>query len=103
MPTIKLLKNKRDPIKTNQVKEYSVFYQNKSWRRLRAAKFKANPVCEICETKGIVRLTDEIHHKKPWNTGKTIEDKWNLFLDWKNLQSLCTPCHHIEDQKMRYC
>lgn len=100
MPHINLGK-KYNPVKTNHVKEYQEFYNTPVWKNLRRAKFLANPVCEICETKGIVRVTDEVHHKKPWNQGMTLAEKWELFLEWENLQSLCIPCHHIEDDKLR--
>ena len=100
MPSIPLGK-RRNLVTTNRVREYQIFYQNKAWKKLQIAKLRANPLCEICEIKNKVVLAKEVHHKKPWHLGKTLQDKWELFLNWSNLQSLCTTCHHIEDEKLR--
>ncbi|WP_460406572.1 HNH endonuclease signature motif containing protein [Actinophytocola sediminis] len=55
------------------------------WRRLRAAKLTADPLCQWPEC---VRLADEVDHIVPLSEDG---DRWS----WSNLQSLCTP-HHAE-------
>jgi hypothetical protein len=61
----------------------------------------ANPVCERCEEMGHTSQTEEVHHKIPWETGVTEEDKWKLFTDWNNLMSVCIPCHHELDREYK--
>jgi 5-methylcytosine-specific restriction protein A len=100
MPTINLGKAKvRD--KTVNKKYQQGFYQTPAWKRLRAAKRRANPLCEKCERNGRTRQMDEVHHKKPWETGSTPEIQWQLFTDYDNLESLCTTCHHEEELKLK--
>lgn len=50
------------------------------WRRLRAAKLKTTPLCEVCGA-----LATEVDHRKPKSQGGTDA--------WANLQSLCKPDH----------
>jgi len=86
MPTINLGKSKpRD--RTIAKDKYQSIYQSKTWRRLRQAKFATNPLCEVCEAKGIVKQTDEIHHIVPF------EIDMSLVYEWDNLLSVCIDCH----------
>jgi len=100
MPTINLgTRKKRDPTINKGL--HQAIYQDKRWKRLRAAKFRENPLCEKCEIKGITRMAEEIHHKIPFQTGRTPEKIEVLAFDWDNLQSLCIPCHKEEDKKFK--
>jgi 5-methylcytosine-specific restriction protein A len=80
---------------------YQEIYQDKRWRLLRQIKFEENPLCECCEAKGIVTQTEEIHHKIPFQTGKTKEEIEALAFDYDNLLSDCVPCHKIQDARNR--
>lgn len=100
MPTICLGK-KKPRQRTLNKQLYQDIYQDPRWKRLRAAKFGVNPLCEKCEEKGKVTLTQEVHHKIPFQTGKTQEEIEALAFDWDNLQSLCVPCHKEADRKLR--
>jgi 5-methylcytosine-specific restriction endonuclease McrA len=80
---------------------YQDIYQDKRWKTIRQAKFEENPLCELCEAAGRVTQTEEVHHKRPFQTGTTPEEIEILAFDWDNLQSLCTPCHKEEDKKIR--
>lgn len=60
---------------------------DRKWRRVRAAKLRADPLCEHCTREGRVRAATEVDHIIP------IEQRPDLRLDWDNLQSLCNPCH----------
>jgi len=100
MPTINLGKRK-NPDKTVYTKYRQGFYQSKVWKGLRAAKVCENPVCEKCEREGRTTQTQEVHHKKPWETGLTEDQRWYLFTLWENLESLCTPCHHEEEMRLK--
>ena len=103
MPHIKLLKKKaRDP-NVNKKFQQSI-YQDKRWKRLVETKKRDNPLCERCESMGFTRQMDEVHHKIPWETGKTKEIQEVLAFDYDNLESLCGPCHdvrHLELNRKR--
>lgn len=58
-------------------------YSGERWRRLRLAKMRHNPACEMCTT----RMAQEVHHVKP------VEEFPELIYDVSNLQSLCRACH----------
>jgi len=100
MPTINLGQQRR-AVRTINKQLYQDIYQDPRWKRLRAAKFRENPLCEKCEAKGMVVMAKEVHHKIPFQTGRTPEEVERLAFDWDNLQSLCITCHKEEDKKMR--
>ena len=107
MPTIKLLIPKKRDVTISKRYQTS-FYNSSAWRGsrkkkgLRQLKFERNPVCERCEAKGLTVLTAEVHHKIPWETGLTEDQRWYLFTLWENLESLCVPCHHKAENKLRH-
>ena len=80
----------------NKAKRYSRkenngdFYRSRKWRKLQKAKRIANPLCEICERKGIITPMEEVHHILP------IDDYWSLRYEWDNLVSTCFLCHRKE-------
>lgn len=61
------------------------------WRKLREAYLAEHPICEHCEAAGRVTLATLADHKVPISAGGEP-------LDWRNLQSLCIPCHAIKTQ-----
>ena len=69
------------------------FYNSKGWRTLRNVYFNSHPLCEQCLMNGISRPAEEVHHIKPFLTGKSDEERWKLLLDINNLMSLCSECH----------
>jgi len=60
-------------------------YNTTRWTKLRAAKLRANPLCEYCAT-GQVTPATQVDHKQAINKGG---DPW----DWDNLASTCARCH----------
>src|SRR5262245_51849138 len=62
------------------------FYDSAEWKRLRAAKLAADPLCETCREQGRIVEANTVDHKIPIRRGGER-------LDWNNLQSQCTPCH----------
>jgi 5-methylcytosine-specific restriction protein A len=66
------------------------FYSSKRWRRLRAAKLMANPLCECeaCKANGSVTPADTVDHIEPRCERPYLE--W----DWSNLQSMSTSHHN---------
>lgn len=100
---------------TGFTSEVHPWYQTKRWRGnpnkplgqrggLREAQLLSTPYCEMCKKEG--RITDVTgkgkgvcDHIIPWGTGKTTAEKWELFTDPSNLQSLCVPCDRIKTAK----
>ena len=101
MPTIKLLKRKRDPVRTIKKGEYQGIYQDRRWLKLRNQKRRVNPLCERCERKGKVTPMAEVHHKKPFQEGRTPAEVEALAYDWYNLESVCEPCHEEAHKELK--
>ena len=78
------------------------FYNSMAWKRLRDTYLSTHPLCECCLEHERVTPATDVHHIRPWNRGKTEEEKWNLLLDEKNLMSVCQDCHyalHFKDKQ----
>lgn len=92
MPTIPKLKDiKREYTKQH---ERSIdYYNTKGWKVLRSSYIREHPLCERCLEKGIIKAADEIHHKIPFMTGMSIDQRLSLLLDRSNLMSVCRDCH----------
>ena len=58
-----------------------------SWRVLRLAKLKADPLCWWCQCNGILTPATTVDHIAP------IATHPDLRLIWSNLRSGCKPCH----------
>lgn len=63
------------------------FYSSHSWRKLRALKISADPCCEDCAKRGLVKAADEVHHVVARSVDASIA------MDIDNLMSLCKTCH----------
>ena len=100
MAYIKLLKRRRDSVRTVRKSEYQVIYQDKRWKRIVAAKKRANPLCERCESLYKVTPMSQVHHKKPFDTGVTPEEIESLAFDYDNTESLCEKCHEIRHKEL---
>lgn len=75
-------------------KRYSNFYHSAEWKRLCAAKLAdCDYQCEICKSKGIIKIAEDIHHKIP------IKQDWNKRLDYDNLLAVCVACHRRIEPK----
>ena len=65
---------------------------------IRARHFRHQPLCVVCDTKGVVRLATELDHVVPLHKGGLDEDS--------NRQGLCADCHEDKtrvdlNQKMK--
>ena len=65
-----------------------------AWRRISAAYRKANPLCELCETKGQLVPATFVHHKVAVKDGGSDDES--------NLQSLCRACHEYVHRHDRW-
>lgn len=98
MPTIN--KPKRIAQQSNIDSERKKVYSSVRWRRLRALKFANNPLCELCEKKGIVSGAEDIHHITSFMVDDPDERYW-LAYDYNNLMSLCKQCHQNIHNKVK--
>ncbi len=64
------------------------FHQSNEWKKLSKDKRAMSPLCERCDHMGLTEAASEVHHIKPISTHE------NLKLEWTNLISLCSSCHH---------
>ena len=99
MPRIQTLANaKKHRAKTNKKfidkNKWRRFYGNKAWKQLRDDKLREQPLCERCLEEGRIRAATDVHHIIPFGLGIDEQQKWELFLDYTNLMSLCKQCHN---------
>ena len=82
-------------------KGQEAFYKSKRWLKCRAAYISEHPFCERCESRGIIRAADHVHHKKWLNE----EDYSNplVALNHDLLESLCIDCHNAEHHRKAEC
>jgi len=97
MPKINLGRKKKPRRKTESKASYQHIYQNKRWKRIRAARVRLNPLCEICESFGITRQVEEVNHIIPFMLGSDQEEVENLAFDLENTESLCKYHHKLVD------
>ena len=94
MPTIN--KPKKQVSNDNNKNERKKFYNSSKWIHLRDAKLHADPLCEIClndEYNQHITPATQVHHQRSFMDGKNDVEKWQIFLDYKNLLSICDVCH----------
>lgn len=91
MATINLGERKKRDVTFNK-KAFQRWYNTTRWIKLRAAKFRNDPLCELCLLKDppVIRQADEVHHKIPIDIRHPDEE---LIYDYDNLMSLCIECH----------
>lgn len=99
MPTLNLPKKKRE--QTVNKFSFQSIYNTPRWKNLRAAKVRANPLCEVCLAADRVKPTKEVHHIKPLDIGLEQIDLEQIAYDWDNLLSCCVECHKAEHMKLR--
>ena len=97
MPTIykppkKVYKRLKTESKRDNLNHIAV-YSTTTWKLLRIEKLKANPLCEVCFKKEVIKSAREVHHIIPISTGANRQAKQALGFNFKNLMSLCRQCH----------
>lgn len=76
-------------------------YNTARWKRLRLVKLRDNPLCEVCEKKGITKMADDVHHIQSFMSVDDPEARKALAFDYDNLMSLCDECHSEIHKRMR--
>ena len=62
------------------------YFDSPRYRRMRKAQLLTNPLCKLCEAKGVITAATEVDHITPRHKGGAI-------FDFANMQSLCHECH----------
>lgn len=86
---------------------YSQFYGDRRWDKLRDWYRREHPLCECCLREGRNVPMNEVHHLRIWRTGRTTEEKWEIFLNPDVLCSLCTDHHkkihnYMNERQLEY-
>lgn len=100
MPWIEKPKKKRQP-SINRDKRQDV-YQTGLWKRMRLAKLREQPLCEVCMLEGRVKLAEHAHHLVSFMKATNEIERDRLAFDSNNLCSVCNQCHariHVGDLK----
>lgn len=77
-----------------QAKDKQTIYNSREWRELRTRKLRANPLCELCQQKGIVTAAHQVHHIHPIEDSHSVQEMRKWAFMYENLQSLCDQCHN---------
>ena len=83
-------------------KRYQRLLNDKQWKLLRAAVFRrTNGLCEMCLKEGFITPGVDVHHIRPVEQAKTVQEMERLAYNPANCQLLCVE-HHIKvHQSMR--
>jgi 5-methylcytosine-specific restriction endonuclease McrA len=76
-------RNQRSP----EAAAYRKLYKTAAWQQARQAQLSKQPLCEMCLRRGKVVPATVVNHGTPH------KGDWQLFIDAKNHQSVCKPCH----------
>ena len=81
---------------------YQKLLNDKRWKLLRAEVFRrANGLCELCKAEGFITPGVDVHHLRPVEQAKTVQEMERLEYNPNNCQLLCVPCHIKVHQDMR--
>lgn len=100
MPTITRLKDIKKEHTSHKEGQSQKYYNSLMWKKLRNSYIRKNPLCEVCLSKDIITPAEHIHHRIPFLTGLTEEQRWSLLLDVDNLMSVCRSCHNEIHRQM---
>ena len=94
--------------KKNKLSPYHYIYVSKQWRYARRMVMDSEPLCECCQSKGIVNEAESVNHIIPLRqvipAGKPISEfnkkEKDLVFGYSNLESLCSVCHGKKEMEM---
>lgn len=69
----------------NKGKKQKGYYQTYAWKKLRKEHIQLEPLCRMCDERGLVVIANTVDHIVPRNEGG-MDAHYNL-------QSLCETCH----------
>lgn len=101
MPTINKPQRKRrkNDSRIDDIERKKV-YSTTRWKKLRAAKFANDPLCEMCRDEGKVTVAEDIHHITSFMSTEDPIQREYLAYDYNNLMSLCK-VHHQQVHNKR--
>ena len=70
------------------------WYKLVAWKRIRAQRLAADPLCVMCLAEGVTRAAAIVDHVVPHKGCR------ELFFSYANTQSLCAPHHNRDKQRM---
>lgn len=70
-----------------------------AYRHVRRVYLASHPLCEKCLEQGIIRKSEEVHHKRHLLSAKTLSEMISIATDMENLEALCRDCHMAEHNK----
>jgi hypothetical protein len=83
-------------------KRYQGLLNSRRWLEVKAIVWKrAQGLCERCKAEGFITPGVDVHHIKPVETGRTVQEMERLAYNPANCQLLCIPCHIKVHQDMR--
>ena len=81
---------------------YQRLLNDKRWKQLRADVFKrTNGLCEMCKAEGFITPGVDVHHIRPVEQAKSVQEMERLAYAPSNCQLLCVACHIKVHQDMR--
>ena len=81
---------------------YQRLLNDKRWKLLRAEVFRrANGLCEMCKAEGFITAGVDVHHIRPVEQAKSVQEMERLAYNPANCQLLCIECHIKVHQEMR--
>lgn len=80
-------------------KEWSKYYNHKSWKDLRNLYLSQHPLCEECERHDRIVPAEEVHHKVFISYDSDENNRLKRLLNYDNLKSLCKTCHKAIHKK----
>ena len=81
---------------------YQKLLNDKRWKLLRAEVFRrANGLCELCKAEGFITPGVDVHHIRPVEQAKSVQEMERLAYNPNNCQLLCVACHIKVHQDMR--
>ena len=90
--------------KTVNVEKRQEIYNTSLWHRMRLAKLREDPLCEICLMEGRTTLADQVHHLRSFLEAENLEERDKLAFDSNNFCSICQECHNmIHNGDLRGC
>lgn len=67
--------------------QYRKLYATAAWKGARVAQLSRQPLCERCHKAGRITPATVVNHRTPH------KGSWSLFIDPRNHESVCKPCH----------
>lgn len=101
MPYIKRKEIQPTKVKYKHEDKSALYYSSEAWIKFREIYTKEHPLCAFCLEHERIEPTTCLHHATPFLRGESEEERWNLFLDPKNIIPLCSKCHtavHVKDR-----